>query len=187
MNKDQVLIEKIRANGKDELGTIYVQHRQEFVGWVLKKYQIGEEQAKDIYQLSILTFYENILNRKLTELTSTVKTYIFAIGRNVALEQTKSKKVFSSSIDTMQVAEDDDSNSDVYEKESQYLRMEQSLIELGEPCKSLLQRYYYENKSMEVLAQVMNYKNSDVVKNQKYKCLQRLRKLYWKRTKGGNL
>lgn len=49
--------------------------------------------------------------------------------------------------------------------------------ESREPCRSLLFAFYVQNKSMEELAEEMNYKNADTVKNVKYKCLQRLRKL----------
>ena len=49
--------------------------------------------------------------------------------------------------------------------------------QLGDPCHTLLDLFYYQKKSMEDITIELNYKNSDSAKNQKYKCLERLRKL----------
>ena len=53
-----------------------------------------------------------------------------------------------------------------------------SLEFLGDPCKSLLQLYYYNDLSMENITSIMGYKNADTTKNQKYKCLRRLQNIY---------
>ncbi len=56
--------------------------------------------------------------------------------------------------------------------------MEQSLNSLGEPCRSLLKAYYLETKSMVEIAGDFGYTNADNAKNQKYKCLMRLKKIF---------
>jgi hypothetical protein len=50
---------------------------------------------------------------------------------------------------------------------------------LGEPCKSLLESYYLQKKSMVAIAEEFGYTNADNAKNQKYKCLMRLKKLFF--------
>jgi DNA-directed RNA polymerase specialized sigma24 family protein len=59
-----------------------------------------------------------------------------------------------------------------------FLVMEQSLNNLGEPCRSLLKAYYLEMKSMVEIAGDFGYTNADNAKNQKYKCLMRLKKIF---------
>ncbi|MTI23147.1 sigma-70 family RNA polymerase sigma factor [Fulvivirga sp. RKSG066] len=61
--------------------------------------------------------------------------------------------------------------------EQQLENMENCLISLGHPCSEILKLFYYERKNMEEISINLGYKNADTVKNQKYKCLQRLRKL----------
>ena len=56
--------------------------------------------------------------------------------------------------------------------------MEKSLNSLGEPCRSLLKAYYLETKSMVEIAGDFGYTNADNAKNQKYKCLMRLKKIF---------
>ena len=59
-----------------------------------------------------------------------------------------------------------------------FLVMEQAMNNLGEPCKSLLEAYYMEKKSMVEIAGDFGYTNADNAKNQKYKCLMRLKKIF---------
>lgn len=57
--------------------------------------------------------------------------------------------------------------------------MERALGSLGEPCKSLLEAYYLQKKDMTDIAKSFGYTNADNAKNQKYKCLLRLKKLFF--------
>jgi DNA-directed RNA polymerase specialized sigma24 family protein len=64
-------------------------------------------------------------------------------------------------------------------KDAAFAIMDRALNSLGEPCKSLLEGYYLNKKGMQELAEQFGYTNSDNAKNQKYKCLMRLKKLFF--------
>jgi DNA-directed RNA polymerase specialized sigma24 family protein len=57
--------------------------------------------------------------------------------------------------------------------------MDRALNSLGEPCKSLLEGYYLKKMNMAELAEGFGYTNADNAKTQKYKCLMRLKKLFF--------
>jgi hypothetical protein len=57
--------------------------------------------------------------------------------------------------------------------------MEKAINNLGEPCKSLLEAFYMQKKNMQEIAASFGYTNPDNAKNQKYKCLMRLKKLFF--------
>ena len=57
--------------------------------------------------------------------------------------------------------------------------MEQALQHLGEPCKEFLESYYLRKKNMSEIAKEFGYTNADNAKNQKYKCLMRLKKIFF--------
>ena len=57
--------------------------------------------------------------------------------------------------------------------------MENALSKIGEPCKSLLEAYYIQKKPMQQIAEEFRYTNADNAKTQKYKCLVRLKKLFF--------
>lgn len=144
-------------------------YRTEFIQWLCGRLGCDQELAKDIYQQSILIFYENIQSGRLTLLTSQVKTYLFSIGRNKYYEAVREQK-----------KSDDFKPQDIDDEslpEELLQKVETNLERLGEPCRSLLVEYYYHKRSMEQLVIMFDYKNADSAKNQKYKCLERLRKL----------
>jgi hypothetical protein len=61
--------------------------------------------------------------------------------------------------------------------------MEKAMNSLGEPCKSLLQAFYINKQNMQEIAATFGYTNADNAKNQKYKCLIRLKKLFFSQYK----
>ena len=69
---------------------------------------------------------------------------------------------------------------EVHEKRNaEFAIMERAMGSLGEPCKSLLDAYYIRKKGMTEIATEFGYTNADNAKNQKYKCLMRLKKLFF--------
>ena len=60
-----------------------------------------------------------------------------------------------------------------------FILMENAMAKIGEPCKSLLDAYYIQKKSMLDIAADFGYTNADNAKTQKYKCLIRLKKLFF--------
>jgi RNA polymerase sigma-70 factor (ECF subfamily) len=177
-NEDKVVIEKIRNGDKRQLEAIYKAHKVEFVNWITGQYHCSEDDAKDIYQFAIITFYDNIRTEKLSVLNSSVKTYLFAIGKHKALEQKKAsvKYRYLQEGQELPIPDIGKWDDDLYEESLQLV--EKCLKQLGEPCKSLLELYYFHGLSMDEIADKMNYKNRFTSKNLKYKCVNRLRRLY---------
>ena len=174
---DQAVIDKIKSGDEDQLAAIYKEHRSEFLFWVTKYYRCDLEEAKDAYQFSILTFYENIANNKLVTLRSSIKTYIFAIGKNKILEKKKGDTRYARDYDEIDIPMEEVSE-EVQEKEMDLTLAEQCLEQLGDPCKSMLELYYYNKMSMEEITITLNYKNANTAKNLKYKCMNRLKRLF---------
>ena len=183
---NKLVIERIKNGDKTQLEIIYKSHKFEFISWLTNKFKCTEDEAKDVYQFAIMTLYDNIRSEKLSELSSSVKTYLFAIGKHKILEQKKASVRFIPKIDD-QIAEVPDVGKwedEMYEESLQLV--ETCLDRLGEPCKSLLELYYYHSMSMEEIAERMNYKNRYTAKNLKYKCINRLRKIYIEELKKQN-
>ena len=64
-------------------------------------------------------------------------------------------------------------------KNEDFMLMEHAMDKIGEPCKSLLEAYYFQKKSMPEIADFFGYTNADNAKTQKYKCLIRLKKIFF--------
>lgn len=149
--------------------------------YIKKKFNLDQDAAVEIFQLAIIILYDNVCSGKLQSIQGNIKTYLIGIARNKAYEYLRTRK--TSSLDDQDYL----INSYILEeeedvKEEQLIIAENALKELGDPCKSLLNLYYYKKKSMEQIAAEMGYSNRDTAKNQKYKCLKRLQNIYFSHT-----
>ena len=65
------------------------------------------------------------------------------------------------------------------ENELKFELVGKAMDKLGEPCKSLITDFYIHDLNMNEISDKFGYTNSDNAKNQKYKCLQRLKKIFF--------
>lgn len=175
---DQKIIALIRSKDQKTLTKIY----QDIYPMVLK-YIINnsgsEDDAQDVFQDA---FY--ILMKKIDDvnfnLTSLLSTYLVGISKNLWL-----KKLTKVKLDTKEYQEelsnaDEFLNEDENQNISKVKNIADAITNLGEPCKTLLVQYYYFKATMKEIARMLDYTNADNAKNQKYKCLQRLKKMVLK-------
>src|SRR6188768_2088296 len=80
---DAEIIDLIKKNDQRGLNTAYTAFREEFVHWLMKVQKCDKEDAREYYQAAILIVYDNIHAGKLDALRSSLKTYIFGIGKNL--------------------------------------------------------------------------------------------------------
>jgi hypothetical protein len=85
--------------------------------------------------------------------------------------------------DTIPVEEDLEAHDKL---NNQYGIMKTAMGKIGEPCKSLLEAFYVHQKSMQEISSFFGYTNADNAKTQKYKCLMRLKKLFFAQYKNAN-
>ena len=169
------IIQRLKTGDESVLKEIYKNNRAPFLNWIMQKYGCDMEDAKEIFQLSVVTLYDNVVTGKLETLTSSVKTYLFSIGKNKWLEWSRKQGKIQYQQDSLlfdHLEENETSN----EKENLFLQVEQVLKAMGDPCKKLLELVYFNRFSMHDICQQLSYKNVDSAKNAKYKCLQRLKK-----------
>lgn len=94
MVKDQYLVDKLKQNDLNTLDRIYLTYKEEFFLFA-HTFFIPSEDISDIYQETIISLYENVQDQKLEQLTSSLKTYLFAIGKFKIYKQlNKNKKIY---------------------------------------------------------------------------------------------
>jgi RNA polymerase sigma factor (sigma-70 family) len=143
----------------------------------------NEDDAKDIYQEGIIILHDKIKSGDF-ELTSKLKTFLYSVCRRLWLKKLNHKSRFNVNINDYEdhfVVEPDMANHE--EKDQQFLLMDKALLQLGEPCKTIIEDFYIHNKSMQDISEKFGYTNADNAKTQKYKCLQRLKKLFFSKEK----
>lgn len=178
MSESQIIIDRIRMGGQSELGMVYEEYRSEFIQWITKEFNCSSDDSKDIYQLSILIFYDNVKSGKLEHLVSSIKTYLFGIGKNVAKENMRKARRNTPINQEKWLKEYLVDEPDNTVEEEVFGTAKKALEKLGQPCQQLIELFYYEKKNMDQISVLMNYKNPETAKNQKCKCMARLRKLF---------
>jgi RNA polymerase sigma factor (sigma-70 family) len=176
MNK-QHIIEELKKGNQKLLTEIYIKYKNQFIAYGLKRYPVDAELLKEIYQDLILAFYRNILEGKLIYLSSSVKSYLFEIGKHMIFKQLRSKNFDIQYSDNVRekYAYIEDSVNEEDEKSEVSLFIKSELEKLGEKCFKILLMFYFEKKKMDDIAAALNFSNVDSAKTQKYKCFERLK------------
>jgi len=175
---DREVVLGILNNSEDALNKLYVGYFPMILQFILNN-NGSEDDAKDVYQEGIIVLYNKIKGGDF-ELSSKLKTYLYSVCRRIWLkkltQQSKKANNIADFEDVLLVDEDVEQHE---EKDRQFDKMQAALLHLGEPCKTIIQDFYINNLSMQDICEKFGYTNTDNAKTQKYKCLQRLKKLFF--------
>ena len=170
---DKELFQRLLKNDEQAYELVYKLYRGDFVQWFRGKFNVQQDDALEIFQSAIVILYENINSGKFKELTSSLKTYIFSIGRNLGMElaRYKKKKQTQDNLFEKLVLEEKQDKSELFKK------VNQAIAQLDDTCREVILSHYFEGLNSVQLAEKMGYKNADTAKTKKYKCMQKLMQL----------
>jgi RNA polymerase sigma factor (sigma-70 family) len=175
---DQELLEQLLRNNVDATKVIYKNNYPMIQSLVVNNNGSIDE-AKDIFQESLIILYEKAKKPDF-DLQCKISTYLYSVARRLWLKRLQSESRKTTIADYLEetVAVEDDIEAN--ENEGKQLEMmHDALSKIGEPCKGLLEAYYFNKQGMNDIAKEFGYTNADNAKNQKYKCLIRLKKLFF--------
>lgn len=175
---EEALLKGLAANDNYSIETIYRENYLAIQAFIVKNSGHPDD-ARDIFQEAMIVLFEKAKSSSFT-LSCQLQTYLYSICRRLWLKKLQKQNQFGREIQADQevVAVDDD--IDIHEKmNNNFVLMENAMMKLGEPCKSLLEAFYIEKKSMPEIAAFFGYTNADNAKTQKYKCLTRLKKIFF--------
>lgn len=175
---DREVILGILNNSEETLNKLYKSHFPMVLQFILNN-NGDEDDAKDVYQESIIILYNKIKSGNF-ELSSKLKTYLYSVCRRIWLKKlTQGNKKAGNIADYEDVLIVDEDVEQHEARDLQFEKMQSALEHLGEPCKTIIQDFYIHNLSMQAICEKFGYTNTDNAKTQKYKCLQRLKKLFF--------
>ncbi|MEJ5963245.1 RNA polymerase sigma factor [Pedobacter immunditicola] len=175
---DREVVLGILNNSDEALNKLYVGYFPMILQFILNN-NGDEEDAKDVYQEAIIVLYNKIKSGDF-ELSSKLKTYIYSVCRRIWLKKLSKESKKAINVADFEDIEAVETDMEVHEeKDQQFEKMKSSLELLGEPCKTIIQDFYINSLSMQEISEKFGYTNTDNAKTQKYKCLQRLKKLFF--------
>ena len=170
---NQEIIESILNNDNKVIECLYDEHRSHFISWALLEYKIPSEDSKDLFQEAMVVLVMKIQDKKITEITTTLKTFIFGIGKQLIRNNIKLKYNRESRQQQYYQLSDDVVQNDRIDEDYGIVLAELSCMKTL--CKSILQHYYLDNLSLKEIALSLGYKSAQSVKVQKYRCLNTLK------------
>lgn len=134
------------------------------------------EEAKDVFQDSLLALFKHARNKRLGPEVN-LKAYFFTICKNHWLKELQKKKR------TVQLSPKHEQFSSVDPREAGMMTEEhnqlvdQLISKVGQSCYTILKYYYYERRRMKEIAQLMQLSSEQAAKDKKASCMKKLRAL----------
>jgi RNA polymerase sigma factor (sigma-70 family) len=178
---EQLLLKGLARNDKKAIESIYKDNYNMVQALVVNNSGTAED-AKDIFQEAMIVLYEKVQTGSF-ELNCQIKTYVYSVCRRLWLKRLVQQNRFTISDGYEETVKLEDELEEHEKRNTEFTMMEKAMSGLGEPCKSLLEAFYLQKKSMQEIAGNFGYTNAESAKNQKYKCLMRLKKLFFSQYK----
>ena len=172
---DIQLQKQLRADDKVSLEKVYTDYRDEFLNYS-KRYKIEDSDVLDIYQDAVIAMHQNFVTNQLVLTKSTIKTYLFGIGKNKIFKFLKNqnklvrKSVVNDEFDEIKI--DEDNPTAIQIKLSENLKL------ISESCQDILKLFYYRNLTIDEIVAQTDYKDSNTVRSHKSRCMKRLKTLF---------
>ena len=187
MNKvfytDTELLQGLAAGDRTVVASLYKLYLPVLTKWILSRGGLDSD-ADDVFQEALVVVYEKAKSPEFC-LTCKLSTYLFAVSKRIWYKKLEQSSNFYN-LDTEEGEEEqvyghsyDGDVQEHWEKEAQFEQLNLALDQLGEPCAALLKAFYIDKKNMQEIAEVFKYTNAENAKTQKYKCLTRLKKIFF--------
>lgn len=175
------VISSIKNNNNFVLKSIYTKNYPKVEALILKN-NGTKAHAKDIYQDAFLAVWQNIKQDKfIPQSENSINGYLYTIAKNKWMDVLRSqgykKTIVASQMNYFEIK--DEENNGIDDDILKDKRLEDVMLafkHLGDACKSLLSKFYFEKKSMNLIAEEFSI-DSASVRNKKYRCMQKLKQI----------
>lgn len=172
---DREFIQRIKANDRTVLGELFLKYQRMISAYILKNGG-DKNDAEDIIQETIIVLWQKV-NSDSLQLTVKLGTYLQAVAKNKWMAELRKRRKFSAQDISENISDGNPSSLDdlVNEERIEYVR--KALDMLQPICRKLLLLYYFEEKSMNQIAKILELANADVAKSKKYQCKKNLEEI----------
>ena len=184
LEQEKLLLEGLAGNDRHAIEAIYRDNYPMIQAFILNN-SGNPDEARDIFQEAMIVLFEKASSGSF-ELHCQLRTYLYSVCRRLWLKRLQQMQRYGIGTENMEDTVPVEEELEAHEKRNtDFTIMETAMNKIGEPCKSLLDAYYIQRKNMQEIAQNFGYTNADNAKTQKYKCLMRLKKLFFAQYKNG--
>ena len=136
----------------------------------------GDRQvARDVFQNALIVLLERIRSDDFV-LTCSAGTYLHSVSINIWRNLRRKLAQRAIQVDIRDFPNSMTETIYFEEIPGHYEKLAALLEKMEDPCKSLLENFYVRELSWEAIAEKMGYASAGSARNQKYKCIERIRK-----------
>jgi RNA polymerase sigma factor (sigma-70 family) len=166
--KEEDILLRIKVGDERVIDYLYTKNYRMMVNLILKN-NGTEDEAKDIYQEALIVFWQKAKSPDFV-LSSKISTYLYSVCINLWRKELMRKaRLQNDMVEKGEVGNED--------RDERAKIINECIDQLGDTCKKVLMYYYFDNLSMNDIAEKLGFANADTAKTRKYKCKQELDKL----------
>jgi RNA polymerase sigma factor (sigma-70 family) len=173
---DARLLDGIRSGDEEALVTLY-RRAEPQVRALITRNSGTPEDAQEVLQESLVILWERVRSGRY-EHAARCETFVFATARNLWLRRlARKRREIPALPDAEAVAAADPDPLEAMIEDEQTRIVGNALTRLGEPCRTLLLLFYWEEAPMEEIARRLGFANAATAKSKKYQCKKALQAL----------
>ena len=169
---DDTLLNQLKTETSSSFELLYKFYFPSIASYI--KQNMGSNQdAEDIFQEAIIVLLQKVRRADFI-LTSSLKTYVYAIAKNLWLKRLRDNKVISVDIELeyeSYQSEVEILNNEFKPEKPEEEQVENWLQKITQRCKHILKAIFFYQEPMDSLMMKMGWKNKHTASNQKHKCI----------------
>jgi RNA polymerase sigma factor (sigma-70 family) len=170
---DSVLIEQLKTEDNAAFQLLYNFYFPSISAFV-KQNSGNNEDAEDIFQEAIIVLLHKVRQSDFV-LTAALKTYLFAIAKNLWLKRLRGHKLVSVEDFEAYIPETETFSVEIKPEKTREEKLTDWLMKIPKHCQNILKAIFFLNEPMDDLMVKMGWKNRHTADNQKYKCIQQVK------------
>jgi RNA polymerase sigma factor (sigma-70 family) len=176
LSNDAKILDLIRKGDDSGLVMLYEANRKQIRAFIARNNGTSDD-ANDLLQEAVIVLWERVRSDRY-EHKAQLSTFIYATVKNMWLRRlARMRRESPADIEAQSGRIEDASALDIMVESEEARIVSEALTNLGDPCKTLLTLYYWEEQSMEHIASALGFANADTAKSKKYQCKKALEKL----------
>ncbi|MBX9784231.1 MAG: sigma-70 family RNA polymerase sigma factor [Chitinophagaceae bacterium] len=171
---DTALLLQLKNEDNASFGVLYASSFPAVLAYVTN--HLGNNaDAEDVFQEAMMVLLQKIRQPEFV-LTSSLKTYLFAIAKNLWLKKLRDNKLITvESFEKFQ-QQTEPLSFELKTEPTKEEKVNSWFTKITENCQRISKAIFFYKEPMTSLMQKMGWKNKHTAANQQYKCIQQIKK-----------
>lgn len=172
---NSLAIEDFKEDSNNAFGILYQKYFVYTKKFILNN-KGNQEDAEDIFQDSLLILYEK-LSVDNFEVYTCLGNYIVGISKNLWLKKLKNRNFYIEFPETYFIENQEEINAAIENEKFFWEKLNGYIQSISSHCQNLIHDIFIRNKTIEEIQDKYQYSSRHNAQNQKYKCVEQIRKI----------